>query len=60
VNLKVPFGCSATLYLTENYKDTLCEGEKKVCDLYETGVNVTGRGNEFYINIPSGEYTFEA
>ena len=60
VNLKVPFGCSATLYLTENYKDTLCEGEKKVCDLYETGVNVTGRGNEFYVNIPSGEYTFEA
>ncbi|MBQ0125403.1 MAG: hypothetical protein KBS59_03660, partial [Clostridiales bacterium] len=57
VNITVPFGCTATLYLPQSYSETLKENGTSVAELYSVGGNKNG---EFFVNVPSGEYSFEA
>lgn len=59
INLKVPFGCSATLYLPEGMVYMLREGDKNATDLYSFGVNQSSLKKEMYIELPSGEFNFE-
>ena len=59
INVKVPFGCSATLYLPEEYLDTLFDGDAKVTEKYSFGVQSGAGGKEMYVIFPSGEYGFE-
>ena len=59
INIKVPFGCTATLYLPESYVETLCESGKKVAESYSFGVKKGACGAEMYISLVSGEYNFE-
>ncbi len=59
INVKVPFGCTATLYLPEEYLDTLFDGDAKVTEKYSFGVQSGAGGKEMYVIIPSGEYGFE-
>ncbi|MBR7082812.1 MAG: hypothetical protein IKI51_02225, partial [Clostridia bacterium] len=59
INVKVPFGCSATLYLPEEYLDTLFDEDAKVTEKYSFGVQSGAGGKEMYVIFPSGEYGFE-
>ena len=52
VNIKVPFGCHATLYLPKHYMNTLKEGVKPAYLLGKFGENE----KEFFVELESGEY----
>ena len=52
LNLKVPFGCHATLYLPKKHMNTLKEGDKPAYLLGKFGEN----DKEFFVELSSGEY----
>ena len=54
VNVKVPFGCTATLYLPDKYATTLTVDEVKAIESFSSG----SRNGEFYLTVPSGTYSF--
>ena len=52
LNLKIPFGCHATLYLPKKYMNTLKMGDKPAYLLGKFGKNE----KEFFVELLSGEY----
>jgi alpha-L-rhamnosidase len=52
LNIKVPFGCHATLYLPKKYMNTLTENGKPA---YLLGA-FTENDKEFSVDLVSGEY----
>ena len=59
INLKVPFGCTATLYLPTTLATTLREDGKPICELYSNGVRTGAAGRESYIYLLGGEFEFK-
>lgn len=56
INVTVPFGCTATLYLPEDIINCMKEDDKNVSGLYSTGKDE----GETYVILPSGSYCFQA
>ena len=52
LNLKVPFGCHATLYLPKKHMNALKEGDKPAYLLGKFGES----DKEFFVELSSGEY----
>ncbi len=56
ISIEVPFGCTATLYIPSNLIDKLKENDKNIASIYTTGKS----GNDYYVELSSGSYYFEA
>ncbi|MBO4353757.1 MAG: family 78 glycoside hydrolase catalytic domain [Clostridia bacterium] len=58
INVKVPFGCTATLYLPDGFAGRVKEDGRAVEETYSCGVQAGAGGKEFFIELSSGEYSF--
>ncbi len=58
VNIKAPFGCSATLHLPKTLVGVLKEDGRAIEEIYSNGFADGDGGNEFFIELPCGEYNF--
>lgn len=54
INLKVPFGCRATLYIPSSLASTLCDENTPINEIYPLSVT----SGEAKIELSSGEYNF--
>ncbi len=56
LELEVPFGCHATLYLPKHYKETLNENGAPIATVGTVGEN----DKEFFVELVSGKYVLTA
>ena len=59
LNLKVPFGCRATLYVPEDVAGRLKENGSPLAEEFDCGVKNSAGRREMYFDLPSGEFSFE-